>query len=79
MTWEKVFVSENLKSLSKEFQFVMSLKIRGTWYTLFAMLLYQCVHKYVFQSQLWYHIDFEKTSSGFHSAKELGTTVGYSL
>ena len=45
MTWEQLFLSENLKLLWKEFQFAMSLKNSGAWHTLFAILLHYWRHR----------------------------------
>ena len=51
MTWKIILVWENLKFLLKRFQFVMSLKIGGSWRTLSAMLRYPCVIFYYHSNQ----------------------------
>ena len=51
MTWKIILVWENLKFPLKGFQFVMSLKIGGSWRTLSAMLRYPCVIFYYHSNQ----------------------------
>ena len=63
----KLFIWENLKFLTKEFQVLCHWKICGAWHTLFAMLLYQ-----------WHYIsDTVETMMSYSFQYSLLTSSGY--